>query len=212
MTAPRTARGQAGGSRLATFFFVLGCVTVLGVTFALGVAAGRRWPTGLPLLGHGGDAPATAVRAERETPRRPEGRSFDKDRPKPVTEAPPVLTYYRDLTAPLGTPVPLTTTVRMGSPDVAPQPPHRSEAAREIRAAPRADGRFTVQVGAFTVRAQAEALRARLPDGAYVSEAESGGVTHYRVRVGDFATREAAGQAAVRLRAERRLTTYVTAR
>jgi cell division protein FtsN len=180
---------------------------VLGVTFALGVTAGRRWPTSLPLPGLGA-APAVAARAERETPKRPEGRALDKDKPRPITETPPVLTYYRDLTAPLGA----TPTLHVAAPEVTPHAAQRADAARETRAVPRAEGRFTVQVGAFTVRAQAEALRARLTDGAYVSELETGGVMHYRVRVGDFATREAADQAASRLRAERRLTTYVTPR
>jgi rare lipoprotein A len=210
MAPRRGSRGPGGPSNLlASFFLVLGCLTVLGVTFALGVTAGRRWPMGLPLPGLGA-APVVAARTERETPKRPEGRALDKDKPRPITEAPPVLTYYRDLTAPLGSP-----TAHVGSPGVAPAAPAppRSDAAREVvKVAPRSDGRFTVQVGAFTVRTQAEALRARLTDGAYVSEVETGGVMHYRVRVGDFATREAADQAASRLRTERRLTAYVTTR
>ena len=75
--------------------------------------------------------------------------------------------------------------------------------------------RFTVQVGAFRGRAQAEAVRARLAESgqeADVAEGAAGGVTQYRVRVGTFATRAAARDAAARLGAERQLATYVTTR
>jgi cell division protein FtsN len=70
-----------------------------------------------------------------------------------------------------------------------------------------------VQVGAFTTREQAEALRARLAGGghdAYVAESEGPGGARYRVRVGAFATRDEARQAAERLAGERQLTTFVT--
>jgi cell division protein FtsN len=79
----------------------------------------------------------------------------------------------------------------------------------------RGEPRFTVQVGAFKARAQAEALRARLAERgqeASVGEVAAGGVTQYRVWVGTYATREAAQDAASRLGAERRLSTYVTTR
>jgi cell division protein FtsN len=72
-----------------------------------------------------------------------------------------------------------------------------------------------VQVGAFKTRSQAEALRARLAQGGqevHVTEIEAGGITQYRVRVGSFATREAAREAAARLGGERQLATYVTTR
>jgi cell division protein FtsN len=189
---------------------------VLGVTFALGVAAGRRWPTGLPLPGLGGP-PAAAVRAEREGPRRPEGRGFDRERPRLVTDTPPVLTYYHDLTAPLGPPpappAPPLAPRAVTRPQPAPAEPAPAPKEKTFVASPATAGaRFTVQVGAFTVRAQADALRARLTNGAYVIETDTGGVTHYRVRVGDFATRDAADQAALRLRADRRVATYVTTR
>jgi cell division protein FtsN len=81
--------------------------------------------------------------------------------------------------------------------------------------APALEPRFTVQVGAFKVRTQADALRARLAESgqdAYVDEGEVGGVPQYRVRVGTFITREAARDAAARLTAERHLATYVTTR
>jgi DedD protein len=92
--------------------------------------------------------------------------------------------------------------------DVEGMPPMAPPAAR-------GDTKFTVQVGAFKARGPAEALRARLAERgqeASVTEVETAGVMQYRVRVGSFATREAAQEAASRLATERRLSTYVTTR
>jgi cell division protein FtsN len=70
-------------------------------------------------------------------------------------------------------------------------------------------------VGSYNVRAQAEALRARLATSghdAYVAEGEAAGVTRYRVRIGSYATSEDARQAAVRIGAAAQVATYVTTR
>jgi rare lipoprotein A len=63
-------------------------------------------------------------------------------------------------------------------------------------------GGFSVQVGSFTSRERAEALRLSLPadaGSAVLSEAAVGGERYYRVRVGAYADRAAAGAAARRL-------------
>ena len=77
-------------------------------------------------------------------------------------------------------------------------------------------GSFTIQVGAYKAREPAEALRARLAaagHAAYVAEIDSSGSVRYRVRIGSFATREAAQQAADKIVAgERKLSAFVTAR
>jgi len=215
--ARRAARPQPPASgRLASMFFVLGCLTVLGVTFALGVAAGRRWPDGLPGL-RGVRTVATAAPAptSSERDKRAEGRKSATD--------PPVLTFYRELTAPLTPAPPVARAV--AKPEVktarpaAPPKPVIAEAAATAEPMPRekasAEPRFTVQVGAFKTRSQAEAVRARLAEmgqDVYLSETEAGGVTQYRVRVGTFTTREEARQAALRLASERQVATYVTTR
>jgi cell division protein FtsN len=195
--------------------FGIGCLVVLGVTFALGVAAGRRWPNGLP--GFGGSRAATvaapAATAQSERDRRPEARGVVKT----TADGPPVLTFYRELTAPLTPPPPPTRAVAKPETKTAEtiKPTQRSAEPLKPVASDGAEPRFTVQVGAFTVRSQAEALRARLAakgQEAYVTEGETGGVTQYRVRVGSFATREAAREAAARLATERQLATYVTTR
>lgn len=253
---PRAPTPRA--NRLASLCFGIGCLVVLVVTFTLGVAAGRRWPSGLPLPGLGGAPAATAaapaatagVKSERDTARRAEGRSLDKG--KTTTDAPPVLTFYRELTAPLTPPTPPTRgvvtrdvrpaeTVKLAETTKPAQRPAEtvrpvtSDASAVVEAPPRetvaaavaagASGasasvgvsgpRFTVQVGAFRGRAQAEALRARLAERGQdvdLTEGEATGVTQYRVRVGTFATRAAAREAAARLGAERQLATYVTTR
>ena len=225
----RRVRGPAhssGGGRLASLLFGIGCLVVLGVTFALGVAAGRRWPTGLSLPGLRATlAATTSALGERDASRRHEGRGLDKDKTKPPTETAPPLTFYRELTAPLTSPPPATRTAAKPERVEMPKPAESAEATESPRPedppapAPPAkaggEGRLTVQVGAFKVAAPAEALRARLAEsgqGAYVVEVESGGVTQYRVRVGSFTTREAADEAAARLASEWRLATYVTTR
>jgi DedD protein len=208
------------------------------------MAAGRRWPNGLPLPGFRHAPAATAAaRAERDA-RRPETRGLDKDKGKTRGEAPPVLTFYHELTAPLASSPPATRTAAKTervdakpaepvkpAPRADPVKPAGPAAAppvdpslQEVEGAPPAaappapakgEARVTVQVGAFKVRAQAEALRARLAEregDVSVSEVEIAGATQYRVRVGAFATREAAQEAAARLGSERRVSTYVTTR
>jgi cell division septation protein DedD len=210
MAPPRRAsRTQAPSlSRLASLLFVIGCLVVLGVTFALGVAAGRRWPNGLP--GFSSSADATAARGN-ERDRRAEGQGLAKT----IAEAPPVLTFYRELTAPLASP-PLPTRA-VSKAEAKPPEAVKPRPAETVKpgVSEGGEGRFTVQVGAFKTRAQADALRAQLAAGgqvAYVSEVLADGVTQYRVRVGAFATREAAREAATRLASERQLATYVTTR
>ena len=206
----RPSRTRArSSSRLASLLFGIGCLVVLGLTFALGVAAGRRWPHGLP--GFSAAADVTAA-TSKERDRKSEGQGLAKT----IAEAPPVLTFYRELTAPLTSPPPPTRAA--AKPEAKPKE-HEGKPKETVKPPPAApesvERRFTVQVGAFKARSQADALRARLAAGgqqAYVSEIEADGALQYRVRVGSFATREAAREAAARLASERQLETYVTTR
>jgi len=125
----------------------------------------------------------------------------------------PALTFYQDLTAPLTAPPP----ARAAKPGRA----ERTERIEKL-AVPEAplpapsQGAFTIQVGAYKAREPAEALRARLAAAghdAYVAEIDASGSVRYRVRVGSFATREAAQLAADKIVAgERKLSAFVTAR
>ena len=212
----RPSRTQPRSSgRFASLLFAIGCLVVLGVTFALGVAAGRRWPNGLPGFAASSDATAAASKGND---RRAEGQGLAKT----IAESPPVLTFYRELTAPMPpSPPPPRAAKTEAKPKetVKPRPPEAVKPVAPEMAKPIApeltEPRFTVQVGAFKTRSQADALRARLAtDGqqAYVSEVEADGATQYRVRVGSYTTREAAREAALRLAGERQLATYVTTR
>jgi len=184
------------GSRLASLLVLVGCAVVLGGTFLLGVAAGRRWPA-FPFPGR------PAATAAREAP------SPAADRRARAPEPGPTLTFYQELTAPLTSPP---------VPPRAAKPAARAEKAvrpeRGDRPAP-AETRYTIQVAAYRARGQADLLQRRLAAGghaAYVVEGEGPGGVRYRVRVGTFPTREAAQEAAVRVAREESLTAFVTTR
>ena len=207
----RSGRGRRAPSRLASTLFVVGCFGVLGATFMLGVMAGRFW-------GRAPSAPSTTA-AKESAPAR------GADRAARPTEPTPALTFYQDLTAPLTAPPP-TKAAKPGRAEKSDkiEKPEKPEAApkSERAALPEASlpapspGAFTIQVGAYKAREPAEALRARLAAAghdAYVAEIDASGSVRYRVRVGSFATREAAQLAADKIVAgERKLSAFVTAR
>jgi DedD protein len=187
--------------------FVVGCLGVLGVTFLLGVMAGRWWPRAQP---------GQSTTAAKEAGTRPGDRSA-----RPADSTPP-LTFYQDLTAPLTSPPPAKA-VKPGRVDKSeksdkPEPAPKPERATfpELSAPATSPGAFTIQVGAYKAREPAEALRTRLAAAghdAYVAEIDASGRVRYRVRIGAFATREAAQLAADKIIAgERKLSAFVTAR
>ncbi len=210
MAKPRHGRKPAPRKRkrrLGTTLFLVGVLAVLGGTFVAGALAGRL------------SFRPSASLASAKTPERA---------PKPAPAAAPELTFYRELTAPLTPPPPppKPATRPATKREPIPETPARETPVEETPSTPTAEsmpgaappaenGRYTVQVGSYNVRAQAEALRARLTAGghaAYVAEGEAGGVTRYRVRIGAFVTAEEARQAAVRLASEAQVATYVTTR
>ena len=210
------------GSRIGSTLVGLGFVSILSVVFFGGVVAGRHYPKLLPSLG------GTAVAKE---PRRgTDGRLAERGK---SVEPAPVLTFYQELTAPLTSPPPATRKSERAKPE-----PARTEPAKAAQAAVKASSqpagktdvaatppassapaatsaRFTVQVGAFKVREQADAIRARLAASghdAFVADLDSPEATRYRVRVGSYESRDEARRAAERLSATERLATYVTLR
>jgi DedD protein len=197
--------------------FVVGCLGVLGATFGLGVLAGRLWPrpqSTPSVTAEKGAAPARPC----EKPVRP------GDKTTRPAEPGPALTFYQDLTAPLtAPPPPPTRSVRPGRADKSDKPGTVEAAPKPERSAPpdapapaATPGAFTIQVGAYKAREPADALRARLVAAghdAYVAEIDASGSVRYRVRVGSFATRDAAQLAADKIVAsERKLSAFVTAR
>jgi len=215
-------RSRRSGSPIATALFLVGCLGVLGLTFALGVVTGRSWPRS--------STPITVVARGAKEPPRP-------------TEPAPALTFYQELTAPLSSPPP---PAKSRPPRV--EPPRletpradtpRAEASRSekidkpdaasmtdaVAAAPAtaaapakpAPGQttFTIQVAAYKAREPADALRAKLAAAgyeAYVAQVDTAGSARYRVRVGSFAARDSAQQVADRIVGERSLPAFVTSR
>ena len=99
-------------------------------------------------------------------------------------------------------------------PDVAaPSPPANATRLRpEVLSPGGSEGRFAVQVGAFTESASAERLAARLREsgyGVYVSPGVQAGQPRWRVRVGPLPSRDEAERAAGRLKSEEKLPTWV---
>lgn len=220
----RRAPARAKKSRLGSFLVLVGCLGVLGVVFGAGLFVGRG-----NLRPRSGGAPAAAHAGRESSARRGEPRAPDRASRDPIPS--PVLTFYQDLTAPLTAPPPPPPRPRGAKP--AGEHGERSGAdgghaekratgaavtdktPAEIFAGAAGTAKFTVQVGAFNERAQAERLRATLAaagQDAYIAEREAAGVSRFRVRVGTYASREEAQAAAQRLAAERHVGTYVTAR
>jgi len=233
-TARRRGGGGPGG---AQWVALAGAVLViLGLTFALGLLVGRQWARQsaavIASVTESARKPAAAPRrsgiaAETMADRAPE--SAEK------------LTFYKTLTEPLdgpGTPAkPEAKPVSVKIPAVSPLPPAPSftdapkpAPARPIAeppslpprpgktagSGPAAEGPWTIQVGAYKNRRQADESRRQLAsaglDAYVVALAAQDGAARYRVRVGTYPTREEAASAAERLRTQRSLTTFVTPR
>ena len=221
-------RSRRGGSRIATALFLVGCLGVLGLAFALGVVTGRSWPRS--------STPITVVAKGAKEASRP-------------SEPAPALTFYQELTAPLSSPPPPAKSkparvepqhlgtqradaVRADTPraeapraEKSDKPDAASQSDAVTAAAPAAppapakpapgQTTFTVQVAAYKAREPADALRAKLATAGYeafVIQVDTPGSARYRVRVGAFSTRESAQQVAERIVGERSLPAFVTSR
>lgn len=90
------------------------------------------------------------------------------------------------------------------------RPSNPPETKRDIFSPPpAAPGRYTVQVASLTTSEAANSLRQRLAsrgyDPIYIVTYDKGGHQYFRVRVGSFASRQAAGTTAERLEGEEKL-------
>jgi cell division protein FtsN len=213
----RPPRRAAHRARLLRIVLLIG-VFALGVSFVAGVASARRWWSGR-------EAPWAVASGWKHwlgvAPRKSAAEAAaDKARPRPAPPA-PVLTFYHELTAPL-VPPPPPPRPKTALPERSASAPGGNRAttppapdAARSDAAPGAGARFTIQVGAYRTREPAEALRAQLAgfrDEVYIVDSGASDTVRYRVRVGSFASAEAARAAALKLAAERHVSTYVTLR
>ncbi len=159
----------------------LGGGLVLVLVFLLGVFVGRSLWAPRPL-------PPELEVSERPAPQ-PE--------PSPTGEEPlpqPELSFYRDLKSPPAQPArPAPVAPRTEAP--APPPPAPTETRPTTAEAP--PPVFTVQVGSFRSRADAERFLTRIRRQgveAQIVEASVAGRTWYRVQAGRFRSRAAAGK------------------
>jgi DedD protein len=199
------ARGrQRDEGRTGSILAVIGCLGLLALTFGTGFYSGRVWSRAAS------PSPGPAVQASAGGIARGSGPSAT-----PVPS--PALTFYEELTAPLPpssslSPKLVATEPRRAAdkPEASPARVEDKGARGEKRDAPPRKGesetsaaRFTVQIAAYSVRASAEALRNTITatgHQAYIVENDGPpGAPRYRVRVGSYATREAAIAAASRL-------------
>ena len=214
----KRAAERSGGA--AGLFVLIGILAILAVTFAAGTYAGRIWATRPRMV-------ATVSPTEREPARR-----SGETRASRVAEPTPRLTFYHELTAPLTAPPPppkpaktsppplVTTSVSVAKPAMPERPaPADALTAHEISAtiakppttSVSSPARFTIQVAAYRYRPPADALRATLAAAGHdarVVENDAANGVRFRVQIGDFASRDAARDAASRFNGP----TFVTTR
>jgi cell division protein FtsN len=223
VTRSKSARS---GGLVGSLLVIVGALAVLGVAFGVGVATGRRWLR-LDTLGRWTRSDALVDPAGTRSAR--PGRSPQSSAPASRSESPPSLTFYRELTAPLAPPsrsaradsAKLPKTAKPASGEARPKPDRPLGGAGEGRTGETPGGvadpepTFTVQVAAYRTRSQAEAFRETLAArglDADVTAATTPDGTRYRVRVGNYRTKAAAQDAALRLAADTRLGVFVATR
>jgi DedD protein len=192
-------------------------LVILGLTFTLGALAGRQWARHSPPT-----VVADPARKAAPAPRRSGLTDVALEQPPAVQEK---LTFYKTLTAPLETTpsAKSDTLAKPPAPSKTQVPPPKGVAPGSDRILPRAEERphaasteWTVQVGVFGSAQQAVGVKKGLDQKGFeaqVAPMNSGdGQVLYRVRVGSFHSREEALREADRVRSERSLPTFVTAK
>jgi len=225
--AARGRNGGGGSRSLRALVVLVAGLLVVAIAFGAGILVGRHWESAAARESEPREpgAPARKAAGKRVAAGEP-----DADR---AQQAGDKLTFYHTLAAPLGPPPSYPKAApegkaRAGAPApapgagnghaTAPGAPAGGTSGSSTASAPSAPtaspAAWTVQVGAFGSRQQADTLQQDLRRAgfeAYLSPlAASDGQTRFRVRVGTFTDRALAQRAADRLRAERSLPTFVT--
>lgn len=227
---------RSGGA--AGLFVLLGVLTILAVTFAAGTYAGRIWATRPHVVAAVSPAEREPARRGSDTrasrPAEPAPRlTFYQELTAPLTAPPPPPKPAKISPPPLvtngppaskpamperlskttpETTVAETLVARDGATTVSNRPPtNQADLAAPATTAATTPSRFTIQVGAYRVRPPADALRATLMAAGHdarVVDNEAPNGVRFRVQIGDFASRDAAREAAARLTGP----TFVTTR
>lgn len=223
----RQVRKSSGAAGL---FVLLGFLTILGVTFLAGTYAGRIWATKPHTVAsaaaerepklRGGD-----VRVPRITEPAPRLTFYHEltapltappPPPKPAKTSPPPLVAAHAAKPAMPEKfeaekaAPHTSVARDGATTISNRPP-TPHAGLASPATTSASPRFAVQVGAYRLRPPADALCATLTAAGHdarVVETDAPNGVRFRVQIGDFASRDAARDAAARLTGP----TFVTTR
>ena len=206
-------RGRGNGGFFQRIGLLLAAIVILALTFTLGVLVGRQWGGRPAEVADGGRKPAALTRRALS--------EVEAERPREMGEK---LTFYQTLTAPLG-PTGQSSRARAEERGVAPAPapapapaltaPPSALAAVATPAAAAPPVMWTVQVGAFRSRQQADGVQRRLAEAGFPAVlstvALEDGQSRYRVRVGGARSRGEAEQLAQQVRARVSVTTLVTA-
>jgi cell division septation protein DedD len=209
-------RGRSsGGGAFQRIGLALAAVIILTLTFTLGVLVGRQWG-GRP-ASDGVESPRKTQALTRRGLAEPEA-----ERPRELQEK---LTFYQTLTAPVG-PIGQSSRARTEDKGKSPAPVLSSapSAAPALAAAPSASlpaappataAAWTVQVGAFKSRQQADEVQKRLTEAGFPAVLSpvtlDDGQSRYRVRVGGARSRGEAELLAQQVRARLPLTALVIA-
>lgn len=239
-----SARRRGGGPGFGQWLMLGGAVVViLGLTFALGLLVGRQLArsslvAATPSVSEAARKAATppsrrgGIAAETMADRTPEptekltfyqtlteplnGGGQARPEAKPVTvkvSAPSPAPAAAPAPAPTPTPQSVSLPPAPGK-AAAPASPTPASPAGKPAATAAAASPWTVQVGAFKNRRQAEDTRQQLAAAgleAYVaSVAAQDGQPRFRVRVGTYRSREEAAAVAERIRAQRSVTAFAT--
>jgi cell division septation protein DedD len=204
----RNARGGGGGF-LQRAGLIMAAMAILALTFTLGILVGRQWG------GRGAPAPSGVEVAKKPgvIARRSGLIEAEGDRPRELQEK---LTFYQTLTAPMG---PTGSSARARATEdrarAAASTPAPAAEAGAAPDAPAGSASWSVQVGAFRSRQQADGIQKQLEAAGFpVSQsavAAEDGRPRYRVRVVGARSRDEALRLAERVRARVSVTTFVTA-
>lgn len=245
MASPARRRAGGGPGGVQWMALGGAVLVILGLTFALGLLIGRQWarqtatavvagvtgPARKPVAAPRRGGIAAETMADR-VPESTEKLTFYKTLTEPLDgpaaapkpEAKTVAIKIPPATpSTLPPPAPAPPVAAGPAPSAAPPltlPPAPGKTANGGSAGaisgPPHSVPYTIQVGAYKNRRQADDSRQRLAsaglDAYVVTLSAQDGIARYRVRVGTYRSREEAVSAAERLRAQRSLTTFVTPR
>jgi cell division protein FtsN len=209
-------RHERGGGFLQRAGLVVAALAILALTFTLGILVGRQWG------GRGAPVPSASMELAKKpaaVPRRSGLTETEAERPREMGEK---LTFYQTLTAPMG---PTGSSARaraaedkaragVAAPVTAASAPSTTPASGGAAAAATpASASWSVQVGAFRSRQQADGIHKQLAEAGFPvfqsAVAAQDGQPRYRVRVGGARSRDEALRLAEQVRARVPVTTFV---